>query len=170
MKYFLSLGSNIGDKKSNLYEAIFFLRGLGKIIKVSSIYKTSPVKMPVETEYFLNIVVELDTSYTPDKLLTATKKFEKKKGRKKKYHGYESRIIDIDILMANKTIVEKRRLVIPHPELTKRAFVLIPLSEIAPDLVHPVLNRTIEEILADLKTTDTVIKINGNQEIYSGEL
>ena len=83
MKYFLSLGSNLGDKKSNLDNAIFFLKGIGKIITVSSIYKTSPVNMPVETEYFLNLVLELDTHYTPDKLLTTIKKFEKKKVEKK---------------------------------------------------------------------------------------
>jgi 2-amino-4-hydroxy-6-hydroxymethyldihydropteridine diphosphokinase len=160
MKYYLSLGSNLGDKKANLIAAITFLKGVGKINNISSLYKTSPVKMPENSGVFFNLVLEMQTKYTPEKFLSMIKKFEKKSGRKRRKQGYESRVIDIDILLADLAIKKKKRVVIPHPEMVNRAFVLIPLNEIAPNLVHPVLNKSIKEILIDLKSSETVVKID----------
>jgi 2-amino-4-hydroxy-6-hydroxymethyldihydropteridine diphosphokinase len=160
MKYYLSLGSNLGNKKKNLFRAIIFLKKIGKINNISSIYKTSPVKMPEKTEAFFNLVLELETDYTPEKLLSIIKQFEKKNGRKTQKCSYESRIIDIDILLSDMTVVKRKELVIPHPEMANRAFVLIPLNEIAPDLIHPTLNVSIRGILTNLKTSETVAKID----------
>lgn len=168
MKYYLSLGSNLDDKKKNLFNAIIFLKKIGKINNISSIYKTSPVKMPENTEAFYNLVLELETDYTPEKLLSVIKQFEKKCGRKAQKSSYESRIIDIDILLSDMTIVKKRELVIPHPEMANRAFVLIPLMEIAPDLIHPTLNKSIRGILSDFKSSETVVKIGSIPNKQSG--
>jgi 2-amino-4-hydroxy-6-hydroxymethyldihydropteridine diphosphokinase len=151
IKYFLSLGSNIGDRRQNLDNAISFLKMNGKVAKVSFIYETAPVDMAPGTENFYNLVLMLKSDLAPGGLLKKIKEFEKKKGRDITDSHKRPRIIDIDILLAGELTIDEKDLVIPHKEMHKRAFVLIPLAEISPDLRHPVLNKSAAEILQKIK-------------------
>jgi len=162
MIYYLSLGSNIGDKTANLQKTIGFLEGIGDILKVSSIYETEPVGMDTteEVENFYNLVLSIDTTLSPVPLLKEIKEFEKHMGRDIAHSHNLPRVIDIDILLAGDRIVNTRDLVIPHKEMTKRAFVLIPLNEIAPEVIHPVLKKPVKEILANLHSTVIVKKVS----------
>ena len=164
MRYYFSLGSNLGDRESNIQEAIAFLEGTGRLISKSSIYKTAPVDMPEETEDFLNLALAVDSGLSPREMLKKIQRFEQKMGRNETNSGYESRTIDIDILMANDIILDEKNLVIPHPRMIRRAFVLVPLCEIAPDLIHPILKRTMLKILPELNSNETVRKY-GSQRL-----
>ena len=152
MIYYLSLGSNQGDKAANINKAIDFLRGIGDIEEVSSIYETEPVGMETGTENFYNLVLcmQIPTSLSPFDLLREIKGFERRMGRDINHSHYLPRTIDIDILLAGDRVINTEELVVPHQEITKRAFVLIPLTEIAPELVHPVLKQPVKEILEQL--------------------
>jgi 2-amino-4-hydroxy-6-hydroxymethyldihydropteridine diphosphokinase len=149
---YLSLGSNQGDKTANINKAIDFLQGLGDIEKVSSLYETEPVGMETGAENFYNLVLcmQIPSSLLPVDLLREIKRFEKRMGRDIAHSHNLPRTIDIDILLAGDRVINTKELVIPHQEMTKRAFVLIPLNEIAPEVVHPVLNKPLKEILERL--------------------
>jgi 2-amino-4-hydroxy-6-hydroxymethyldihydropteridine diphosphokinase len=142
---YLSLGSNLGDRKKNIASALEMLGQEAWILKVSSLYETEPVGYK-EQPWFLNCACSIETGLTPQALLELAKTIEKKLGRKPTLH-FGPRIIDIDILFYDDLILDSPDLVIPHPRLTERAFVLVPLKEIAPNLVHPLLDLTIEELL-----------------------
>lgn len=144
---FLGLGSNLGDKSLNLNRAIQLIGiEVGEVLNVSSFYQSFPSGFDSEN-LFLNAVILISTELTPLDLLSETQRIEKKIGRKEKTKNeYNDREIDIDILMYDNQIINLPRLTIPHKYLHKRDFVLMPLSEIAPDLVHPVLNKTIKEL------------------------
>ena len=152
MIYYLSLGTNQGDKTANINKAIDFLRGIGDIEKVSSLYETEPVGMEAGTENFYNLVlsIQIPSSLSPFDLLREIKEFERQMGRDINHSHYLPRTIDIDILLAGEQVINTEELVIPHQEMTKRAFVLIPLNEIAPEVVHPLLKKPIKEILEQL--------------------
>lgn len=146
MNFYIGLGSNLGFPEENLCTASTLLENsdLG-VYKQSSIYCTEPVgnqKQP----WFLNQVVWVESSLKPDKVLSVLKSIEKKMGRIKAIPK-GPRIIDLDILLADDLILETRDLSVPHPELHNRRFVLIPLVEIAPHILHPVLNATVSELL-----------------------
>lgn len=142
---YLGLGSNMGDRAANLKSAAALISKLiGKIAKQSHVYETAPWGN-TEQEAFLNQVIMINTTLDPRDLLDATNKVEREMGRVKK-EKWGPRIIDIDILFYGKRIVRDKGLEIPHPELHKRAFVLVPLMEIAPELEHPVLNKPIDEL------------------------
>ncbi|MCL2485811.1 MAG: 2-amino-4-hydroxy-6-hydroxymethyldihydropteridine diphosphokinase [Endomicrobia bacterium] len=151
-KIFLGLGSNIGDRKENIISSLSFLQSSGfiNINKISSFYETSPVG-PKQRNFY-NIVAEALTCLKPQELLCLIKKTEEILGRKPAKR-WTSRLIDIDILFYNNKIFTLRSslftlpLVIPHKEICSRLFVLIPFAEIAPEFVHPVLNRKIKHIL-----------------------
>ncbi|MCI0471447.1 MAG: 2-amino-4-hydroxy-6-hydroxymethyldihydropteridine diphosphokinase [Candidatus Aminicenantes bacterium] len=147
MKYYLSLGSNLGDRKTNLEEAVSFLKNRGKILNISSIYETSPVDMPPGSANFYNLVLCLESDFSPYALLGAIKEFEKNQGRDTGASQKMPRPIDIDILLADDLIVAGKELYIPHEKMHKRAFVLAPLAEIAASMLHPVLKKTIKDIL-----------------------
>jgi 2-amino-4-hydroxy-6-hydroxymethyldihydropteridine diphosphokinase len=147
MRYYFSLGSNLGDKWSNLQKAIAFLKRMGHLVSLSSIYLTTPVNMPDETEIFLNLVLSVDSCLHPQEMLEKIKRYEKRTGRMESPSGYQPRTIDIDIILVDDLIVEEKNLTIPHPKMRERAFVLVPLQEIAPELMHPVLKKTVFEIL-----------------------
>ena len=157
---YLSLGSNMGDRQDYLERALDFLSHRLRIEKVSSIYDTEPVGN-VNQPRFLNLVCQVYTSLNPMALLTLGKGIESKLGR---VSGKSNtpRPIDIDVLFYGDQIIETPELVIPHPRLTERAFVLIPLAQIAPDLVHPVNGKTIKELLEGLTEVQGVFKWEGD--------
>lgn len=150
MRYFLSLGSNLGNKRRNLSLALKALQRAGvKVLRVSSVYRTQPVDFTAQP-WFYNQVVHISAPLTPPELHDLTLRIEKELGRKP-LPGKGPRAIDIDILLAENQAISTRRLVIPHPRLPLRNFVLVPLAEIAPRTVHPLLKRKI----ADLKKAST---------------
>ena len=145
MRYFLSLGSNLGDREKNLNHALFALEKEGvEILKISSLYETQPVDFPSQL-WFYNQLVEVRTKANPESLLDLVKKIEQKMGRKRQQKK-GPRIIDIDIILAEGSVICKKELKIPHPRMEKRNFVLLPFVEISPDTVHPILNEDMKTL------------------------
>lgn len=148
-RVFLSIGSNIGGKEKNCFIAVEKLKLSGIIInKISPVYKTEPWGFKNQPD-FVNIALEVFTTLPSIELLCLLKKIEKEMGRKTSVR-YGPRIIDIDIIFYDDLIYESDELIIPHPLMHKRYFILKPLSDIAPDFVHPVLNLTVKELLDKL--------------------
>lgn len=156
----LLLGSNIGDKKKNIYSALNQLSLIcGKIKFVSSLYESEPWGFS-STESFYNLAILIETDDSAIVLLEKILKIEEKLGRiREKNKGYTSRIIDIDILFYNDSIIEEHNLIVPHPLIQERRFVLLPLLQIIPKWVHPVLNINIEELLKICPDKSKVTKI-----------
>jgi 2-amino-4-hydroxy-6-hydroxymethyldihydropteridine diphosphokinase len=152
---FLELGSNIGDRVSNLKDAIKLL-GL-PIVALSSLYETEPVDY-LNQPWFLNQVLQCETSFHPLKLLEECQKVENELGRTREILK-GPRTIDIDLLFYNDEILKTQELTIPHPAIPQRRFVLIPLAEIAADFVHPELNLTISELLERCPDNSVVKRI-----------
>ncbi len=145
---YLALGTNLGDKEQNIKLAIKQIELLiGKVIALSSLYGTQPVGFESQNS-FVNAACRVSTKLNPLEVLECTQTIEHEMGRKSKSVNqiYSDRIIDIDLLLFDNQIIEYPRLVIPHPRLQERAFVLTPLAEIAPDIYHPVLKETISEL------------------------
>jgi 2-amino-4-hydroxy-6-hydroxymethyldihydropteridine diphosphokinase len=147
---FLGLGSNLGDRAGLLDRAAAALARLGELTR-SRWYENPAVGMP-GAPAFLNGVVRLETALAADELLRQTRDIERELGRDPLRRA-GSRTIDIDILLCDRQVVSRPGLEIPHPRLHQRAFVLVPLAELAPNLVHPVLGRTIADLLADVGST-----------------
>ncbi len=169
MKYFLCLGSNLGDRAKNLERALVLLEEAGvKIVQRSSLYETQPVDLTSQP-WFFNRVVEADSNLNAHDLLGMIKYIEKRIGRKAPFPR-GPRLIDIDILLAEENVVQTEELVIPHPRLDKRNFVLIPLSEISPQSIHPLFGEKIEDLCRKSKDTSLVKKIENQEKILkSGE-
>lgn len=151
-RVYLGLGTNTGNKNENLTRAIELLSlALGSPVALSGIFESEPWGFESENR-FLNCVAAFDTTFSPTLLLDTTEEIERTLGRtRKSLNGqYSDRIIDIDILFYGNEIIESERLTIPHPLLHKRDFVLLPLQEIAPLLVHPRLHKKIEELAKEL--------------------
>ena len=155
---YLSLGSNLGNRQENLDRALKMLSERMRIGKVSSIYDTEPVG-GISQPRFLNLACEAFTRLTPEGLLALAKGIELKMGRYSR--SGEPRIIDIDIILYGDQVVKTADLVIPHPQMAERSFVLIPLAEIASDVVHPVLKKTIKELNQAIKEVQGVMKLDG---------
>jgi 2-amino-4-hydroxy-6-hydroxymethyldihydropteridine diphosphokinase len=154
---YLSLGSNVGDRTANLQTAIARLSSLGKVVAVSSFYETEPVGFAAQP-WFLNCAVKLDTEKTPEELLAGILGLEQEMGRRRVQKN-GPRTIDIDILLFGDSIIKTKGLIIPHPAMHQRRFVLEPMAEIAPDVLHPVLKRSIRELRDALPAGQIVRKI-----------
>jgi len=157
---YLGFGSNIADRESFLKQGLNYLisRNHFQVTRISSLYETEP-KYLKEQDYFYNFVAEGSTDLDADELLTYCKKIEQDLGRNFRQVRYGPREIDLDILFFADEIVHNERLNIPHPRIAERKFVLQPLTEIAPEYLHPVLKVTISELLQLCKDQGQVEKI-----------
>ncbi len=137
VRAFLSLGSNLGDREGNLHRALGLLEsGSGvKVTTTSSLYETRPVGVTEQPD-FINLVAEVETSLDPHQLLRRCLGVENEMGRVREAH-WGPRLIDVDVLLFGEEVSQDDELVLPHPEMLNRAFVLVPLLEIAPDLAMP---------------------------------
>lgn len=159
---FLGLGSNHGNRLKNLDNAkIGILESIGEIITASSVYETEPWGFKSETQ-FLNQVVLVKTELTPSGLLGRILMIESQLGRLRGEKQYASRKIDIDILLYDNSVMEEASVTIPHPLIHKRRFVLVPLCEIAADLIHPVLKKSIKYLLKKCPDKCKVVPLHSN--------
>ena|SRR5664279_2276057 len=155
---YLGIGTNLGNREENLGQAVTRIEEyIGPVLKSSSIYETSPWGFE-SNEEFLNMVVKVETKLIPSGLLGRLLMIESLLGRVRGEKHYSSRLIDIDILLYGDLIVEEESLTIPHPLLHERKFVMVPLCEIAPDIIHPVFGKTLGELLEECKDDSEVKK------------
>jgi 2-amino-4-hydroxy-6-hydroxymethyldihydropteridine diphosphokinase len=154
---YIGIGSNLGDRKANALEAVDRVAKLPatRVVRASSLYESEP--LGDAKTWFVNAVIEIETEATPEVLLKKLKAIEQAMGRKRvKGKRWGSRVIDLDILLCDGVVVEKRSLKIPHPEMHKRRFVLLPLAELAPHVVHPQLGQSVSALLATVKDAKRV--------------
>ncbi len=165
---YLSLGSNKGDRIGFVQQATSLLNATDGIslIRTSAFYESEPWGMESET-WFVNAVVEVKTTLSPQSLLTECQRIESQLGRKRieGEKGYQDRTIDIDILFYNKEIINDENLVIPHKFLHLRAFTLVPLLELIPNFEHPILHKTITQLHDDLENPEMVFLYGTRVEI-----
>lgn len=165
---YLSLGSNKGDRIGFVQQATSLLNATDGIslIRTSAFYESEPWGMEAET-WFVNAVVEVKTTLSPQSLLTECQRIEAQLGRKRieGEKGYQDRTIDIDILFYNKEIINDENLVIPHKFLHLRAFTLVPLLELIPNFEHPILHKTITQLHDDLENPEMVFLYGTRVEI-----
>jgi 2-amino-4-hydroxy-6-hydroxymethyldihydropteridine diphosphokinase len=155
---YLSLGSNLGDRRANLQTAIERLKKMGEVQSVSGFYETEPVELR-DQPWFVNCVVALETSQSAGALLKKVLAIEHEMGRVRT-RDKGPRAIDIDILLFGGDVIEEPGLKIPHPAMHQRRFVLEPLAEIAPDALHPQMAKTIRELLAALAADQVVRRLD----------
>lgn len=159
-KVFLGIGGNIGNKHLNFIKVARLIEAqLGKIVKASSIYETPPWGF-VSEDHFWNQVFLIETKLEPERLLEEINDLETEFGRKRSTGKYTSREMDIDILYFENMYLESEDLVIPHPRIQNRKFVLVPLVEIAPDFKHPLFRLTNLQLLENCKDESVIIKIH----------
>ncbi len=152
---YLSLGSNLGDRDANLRRALDLLASPDlRIQRISALYETEPQDFR-QQPWFLNLVAEIETTLFPLQLLSRIQKAEKQLGRQRSILK-GPRTIDIDILLIGNSVIASAKLTVPHPSMHQRRFVLDPLAELAPDLRHPTIHRSIRELLAE--TTNQIVR------------
>ncbi|MFC2123407.1 2-amino-4-hydroxy-6-hydroxymethyldihydropteridine diphosphokinase [Bacteroidota bacterium] len=160
---YLLLGTNLGDRFANLEQAReLIIREVGEIINVSSVYETAPWGIK-DQPFFLNQVIKIKTNLPAGDLLDVLLSIERKLGRERS-RKWDSRLIDIDILFYDDSVIESDLLILPHPEIQNRRFTLVPLNEIAGNEIHPILNKTIGNLLEetpDLLETKKIPDTNG---------
>jgi 2-amino-4-hydroxy-6-hydroxymethyldihydropteridine diphosphokinase len=187
---YLSLGSNIGDRARNIARALELLAARGvRVVKQSALYETEPVEMRAQ-DWFLNGVVEVETEtrgreglggsgelapqhlarqhltpqhLAPQQLMQALLEIERSMGRER-VTPKGPRIIDMDILLYGSAVVREAQLEIPHPRMAERRFVLVPFAEIAPEAVHPVLKKTIRELLSETRDRSEVRRVEDERK------
>jgi len=164
MLAYIGIGSNLGDKPGNFRRAIEALGSdpRNRLVRSSPLYCTEPVGK-TDQDWFVNGVVSVETSMRPGELLEFLLSIERKMGRVRE-EKWGPRTIDLDILFCEDQILNDTDLQVPHPRLHERRFVLIPLKDVAPDLVHPVLGKTVSRILAELDTEERVIPLEEGSE------
>ena len=156
---YLGLGSNLGDRVGYLQQATSLLSASEKInvVATSSFYESEPWLMNSEN-WFVNAVIQISTTFTPEELLSECQRIENQLGRKRIVTGvYTDRTLDIDILFYDDLIINTERLTIPHRNFCKRAFVLVPMLEIAQDFIHPVYKKTVMELYEELENPEMVV-------------
>ncbi len=153
---YIGLGSNMGDRTAMCRRALELLARSCRLTRASSFYCTEPVGNEGQ-EDFVNAVAEIETDLTPDELLNLCRRIEEELGRKRTVR-WGPRTIDLDILLYGDRVIDKADLVVPHPLLAMRRFVLAPLCEIAPQVAHPVLGKTAAHLLRELKDVHRVVK------------
>ncbi len=148
---YLALGTNLGDRPGNLQNAIAGLPPVVTVLESSPVYKTLPWGV-TDQPAFLNMVIKAETHSEPLELLKQLKLLETRLGRLPSIR-YGPRLIDIDLLFYDDLILNTAELTIPHPNLHERAFVLVPLSDLAPEFIHPVTGKTVRQLLAEVSAT-----------------
>lgn len=156
---YIGLGSNVGDRVASVYKAIEEIENIPgtKVLAVSSLYKTEPVG-DIEQDWFVNAVTKVETSLSPRELLNTLLDVERSLGRVREVK-WGPRVIDLDILLYDGLLIDEDGLVIPHPYLHERGFVLAPLTEIAPELIHPGLKKSMSELFNKLHNHKKVERI-----------
>jgi 2-amino-4-hydroxy-6-hydroxymethyldihydropteridine diphosphokinase len=163
---FLGIGTNLGDRENNLKEAVARIEEhIGRVLKCSSLYETEPWGFDSGNQ-FLNIVLKVETKLEPSGVLGRILMIETLLGRVRGEKQYSSRVIDIDILFYEDQIIEEKSLTIPHPLMHKRRFVLVPLCEIEPEWVHPILKKTIVIMLKTCGDRSQVKKYSQKSFFY----
>ena len=145
---YIALGTNLGERKANLRAAIELMPPIVKVLAKSHIYETPPWGYE-DQPAFLNMVVKAETSLEPESLLKYLKQLEVQLGREQNFR-WGPRLIDLDILFYDDLVIDTPPLVIPHPRLHERAFVLVPLADVAPDVVHQVIQRKVSDLLLEI--------------------
>jgi 2-amino-4-hydroxy-6-hydroxymethyldihydropteridine diphosphokinase len=146
---YLSLGANLGDRAANLRQALHELQELGTVKAVSSLYETEPVETQGDQPWFLNCAAAIETELSPMEFLRRTLAVEQALGRRRTL-SKAPRTLDIDVIFFGNAVLRTKELTVPHPALERRRFVLEPLAEIAPGLRHPILKKTVRELVEEL--------------------
>ena len=166
---YLSLGSNLGDRIGYVQQAITQLTARPgiRLLSASSFYETEPLGCEEAAEWFVNVAVAIETSLPADELLDVCQQIENQLGRQRDPNQQNApRTLDIDLLFYGNLTMDTERLVLPHPRAHLRAFVLVPMLEVNPRLIHPVLNRTIEQLHNDMDTPEEVY-LFGTRQLFS---
>ena len=157
---YIGIGSNLGDPYENCIKAVEAIKEdpFCRMKAISPFYRTEPVGVEGQN-WFINAVLSINTSLAPAELIEALLGIEKKMGRTRSEIKWESRIIDLDILLFGNEIINDKNLIIPHPRMHTRRFVMAPMADIAPELIHPVLGESMSDILGKIPASDQAIRL-----------
>ncbi|HUT52637.1 MAG TPA: 2-amino-4-hydroxy-6-hydroxymethyldihydropteridine diphosphokinase [bacterium] len=163
-KVYIGLGGNVGEPIVAMRQALRLIeeRGLGRVARVSSFYRTEPVGL-VEQPWFVNAAAEIETGVAAEELRAGLREIERELGREEERVKNGPRPLDLDVLLMGERVIESAALTVPHPRMHERRFVLEPLAEIAPEARHPVLGKRVRELLAELGDRSSVEKLAAGQ-------
>lgn len=164
---YIGIGSNLGDRVAYISAAIKAIKHLGDLIAISSVYESDPQGVDEDQPLYLNMVISIRTSLNPTVLLAKLLEIERANGRVRRRVN-ESRTLDLDVLMVDGKVLKVPDLNVPHPRMHERGFVMIPLAEMAPNAIHPILNATASDIAADL-TNQGLRRLGDFSELTSFE-